>query len=151
EFSLIGNITDKFSTQAGAAFMKSEVLDAFDPEQVGKRLSNFSNNSIYTQLRYQATPKFAFGTTVVYSSEMYAGQPDTAVGFNSTTGEYSYKVPGYTTVDLFASFYLSEQLYVRLNIGNATDNDYYLATYRSGAFTYLGDARNARLTLGYEF
>ena len=34
---------------------------------------------------------------------------------------------------------------------NVTDETYYLAAYRSGAFMYLGDARNARLTLDYDF
>jgi len=40
---------------------------------------------------------------------------------------------------------------LRLNVANVTDKDYYLAAYRSGAFTYIGAARNAKLTLTYEF
>ena len=38
-----------------------------------------------------------------------------------------------------------------LNVGNVTDEDYYLAGYRSGSFVYLGDARNAKLALTYSF
>ncbi|MBA6411730.1 TonB-dependent receptor [Parahaliea sp. F7430] len=37
------------------------------------------------------------------------------------------------------------------NLNNITDKDYYLASYRSGAFAYIGDRRNVRLTLSYEF
>lgn len=151
EFSLIGNLTDTLSAQAGAAFMNSEVLQAYNPTHVGKRLSNFANNSVFGQLRWQATDQLSVGTTVSYSSKMYAGQPDSAASFNPVTDEYSYEVPSYTTMDLFATYDFSEQLFIRLNIGNVTDKDYYMATYRSGAFTYLGDGRNARLTLGYEF
>ena len=104
----------------------------------------------FAQLRYQATPKFSLGSSVTYQSEMYAGQPDTAAGFNAD-GEYSYRVPGYTTVDVFANYEFTEKLKARLNVGNVFDRDYYLAAYRSGAFTYVGDARNAQLTLSAEF
>ena len=34
---------------------------------------------------------------------------------------------------------------------NVTDEEYYLAAYRSGSFLYYGDARNVRLTVNYEF
>ena len=82
---------------------------------------------------------------------MYAGQPDSAAGYNTTIGDYSYTVPDYAVLDLFASFDLSDNVSARLNIGNVTDENYYLAAYRSGSFTYIGDARNARLTLSAEF
>lgn len=151
EFGLSGNLTDKLSTQFSATFMESEVLEAFVEDQIGKVLSNFADDQAFLQLRYQATPKFAFGGAVTYSSEMYAGQPDTAAGFSSATGEYSYRVPGYTTWDAFASYAFTDTVELRLNIDNVFDKDYYLAAYRSGAFTYIGDARNAQLTLGVQF
>lgn len=151
EFSLVGNISTKLSTQFGASFMESEILESYTTASEGKVLSNFADDSVFLQLRYQASPKFSFGGTLTYSSEMYAGQPDTAAGFSSTTGEYSYEVPSYTVFDAFASYQFSEQLKARINIGNVTDEDYYLAAYRSGAFTYIGDARNAHVSVEYEF
>ena len=151
EFSLVGNITRELSTQFGLAIMESEVRDSFDPANVGLRLSNFANDSLFWQLRYQLTPQIAFGTTVSYSSEMYTGQPDSAAGYNTAINDYSYTVPDYTVLDLFATWDLTEQAQVRVNVGNVTDEDYYLAGYRSGAFTYIGDARNARVTLTYSF
>lgn len=151
EFGLSGNLTDKLSTQFSATFMESEVLEAFVESQIGKVLSNFADDQAFLQLRYKATPKFAFGGAVTYSSKMYAGQPDTAAGFSSATGEYSYRVPGYTTWDAFASYAFSDTVELRLNIDNVFDKNYYLAAYRSGAFTYIGDARNAQLTLGVQF
>ena len=82
---------------------------------------------------------------------MYAGQPDTAAGFDANTGEYSYRVPSYTTFDAFASYAINSSLVARLNIGNLFDKDYYLAAYRSGAFTYIGDARSAQLSFSAGF
>ncbi|MDG6778390.1 TonB-dependent siderophore receptor [Thiomicrorhabdus sp. zzn3] len=144
ELGLVGNLTDKLSTQAGIAVMEAEVLESITPDNVGKTLSNFADNSAYLQLNYKLTPKFAFGGSATYSSEMFAGQPDTAAGD-------AIKIPAYTVFDLFATYEFSKQFDARLNVGNVTDEDYYLAAYRSGSFAYKGDARNVRLTLNYEF
>ena len=151
EFSVVGNITEDLSTQFGVTFMDAEVHESFDTDSVGRTLSNFADNSAFWQLRYQASDAFSFGGTMTYSSEMYAGQPDSGAGFNTEINDYSYKVPSYTSFDVFATYAFSEQLNLRLNVANVTDKDYYLAAYRSGAFTYIGAARNAKLTLTYEF
>lgn len=151
EFSLTGNITEQLSAQLGASFMDSEILDSYDTPSEGNKLSNFADDSAYMQLRYQATPKLALGTTVTYSSEMYAGQPDSGASVNPATGQYAYEVPAYTVYDAFATYAFSEKLNARLNVGNIMDNNYYLAAYRSGAFTYIGDARNVQLYMTYEF
>ena len=50
-----------------------------------------------------------------------------------------------------ADGYFTKQLDMRLNVGNVTDKDYYLAGYQSGRMLYMGDARNYRVTLNYEF
>lgn len=151
ELSLAGNITDSLSAVAGVALMDSEVLESYDEDSVGKVLSNFADNSAYAQLRYKVTPSIVFGGTLTYSDGMYVGQPDSAAGFDADTGAYSYEVPSYSVLDLFSTYEYSKQLSVRLNVGNVTDKDYYLAGYRSGAFAYKGDALNARLSVNYEF
>ena len=91
------------------------------------------------------------GAVVTYQSAMFTGQPDAAAGFDADAGKYTYEVPGYTTLDLFANYKITERIGLRLNVGNVTDEDYYLAGYRSGSFVYLGDARNAKLALTYSF
>jgi len=144
ELGLVGNLTDKLSMAVGVAMMNSEVLKSSDPDNEGKRLSNFANDSARAQFRYQLTPKFAFGAAATYSSALYSGQPDAAAGEN-------YKVPAYAYYDMFATYQFTPKLKAQLNINNVTDKDYYLASYRSGAFTYLGDARNANLSLSYKF
>ncbi|WP_417477121.1 TonB-dependent receptor [Maricaulis sp.] len=143
EFGLVGNITDELSVQFGAAFMSSEVTESITASQIGGTLSNFADNSAYLQLRYQATPQLSFGGAMTYSSEMFSGQPDSAGG--------SYEIPAYTVLDAFATWEFTGQTSVRLNVGNLTDENYYTAAYRSGAFTYIGDARNVRLTLVSSF
>jgi catecholate siderophore receptor len=124
--------------------MDSEVLESYNTDSEGEILGNFADDSVFLQLRYQATDKFSIGGSATYSSDLYSGQPDSAAGEN-------YRVPSYTVFDVFANYEFTEQLKARLNVGNITDKDYYLASYRSGAFTYMGDARNAQLSVEYEF
>jgi len=150
ELGLSGNITDKLSAYAGLTVMDAEVTKSANPNHKGKTMSNFADRSASAQLRYQATPKFAFGTAVKYESKRYAGEPDTAASYNAA-GQYTQPIPSYTVVDLFADYRLTKAAKLRLNVGNVLDKDYYLAGYRSGSFLYKGDARNARLTLNYEF
>lgn len=150
EFGLAGNVTEKLSAFAGVTFMDSEVLESFTDANVGKTLSNFADNTASAQVRYQMTPAFAFGTAVKYESKKYAGQPDTAAAYN-VDGDYSQPIPSYTVWDLFASYRVTKAMNLRLNVGNIFDKEYYLAGYRSGSFLYMGTARNARLTLNYDF
>ena len=151
EVSATGNITEKLSAQVGYVTMDSEVLDSFNEANEGKTLSNFADNSGYALLRYQLNEQLAFGGAVKYESKRYAGQPDSAAAFNTVTGAYSQPIPSYTVIDLFGEYEFTKQLNARLNLGNITDKEYYLAAYRSGSFLYYGDAFNARLTLSYEF
>lgn len=143
EISAAGNITDKLSTVVGAAVMNAKILKSFNPANEGRTLANFADKSLYAQLRYQFTPAFALGAAATYSSEVYVGQPDSAAS--------NFGVPSYTVYDMFANYQFTRNLSARLNLNNVTDKDYYLTAYRSGAFTYIGDRRNAQATLTYDF
>jgi catecholate siderophore receptor len=151
EFALNGNLTETLSVQVSAAKMQSEVLKSYTSESIGRVLSNFAQDSFYMQLRYQPTEKFAFGGDFTYKSEMFGGQPDSAAGYDSDLNEYSIVVPSYSVINLFANYNATEDMTLRLNIGNIADKEYWTAAYRSGAFMYLGDARTVRATLTYEF
>ncbi|MXP41631.1 TonB-dependent receptor [Altererythrobacter soli] len=156
ELGLVGNITPQLSGQIGATFMDSEILrtSAAAPAgetYVGKNLSNFANNHFTGQLRYQATEAFAFGGTATYKGAMYTGQPDSAPSYNFTLNTYTYKVPSYWTFDAFASYKLSSNIAARVNVTNLSNENYYVAGYRSGHFLYKGDERRATLTLTGRF
>jgi catecholate siderophore receptor len=156
ELGLVGNITPQLSGQIGATFMDSEILrtSAAAPAGetfVGKNLSNFANKHFTGQLRYQATAAFAFGGTATYKGAMYTGQPDSAAMYNFTLDTYTYKVPSYWTFDAFASYKLSSNIAARVNVTNLSNENYYVAGYRSGHFLYKGDERRATLTLTGRF
>ena len=131
--------------------MDSEVTDSINESNIGLVLSNFAEKSVYLQLRYEINESFVVGGDYAYQSEMYAGQTDTAAGYDSANNRYSIVVPSYQVVNFFANYYATDDLSFRLNIGNAFDETYYTAAYRSGAFMYMGNATSTKLTATYEF
>lgn len=143
ELGLAGNITSKLSAHAGLAVMDSEVTKSVTASNVGKDLANLPKKTASVLLSYKFTPKFSFGGTLTHQSSKFSGSPETVAG--------NHKVPAYSTLDLFASYKFNRQLSARVNVNNVFDKTYYLATYTAGKFTYMGDARNIRATLNYDF
>jgi len=45
----------------------------------------------------------------------------------------------------------TEDLTMRVNVGNIFDEEYYTSTYRAPKFMYIGDRRSVRATLTYQF
>ena len=149
ELSVAGKITPKFEMQAGAAFMKSKVLESNTAANVGRPLSNFADRSLSIQGKYYLTSNLSVGALARYESQRCGGQPDTGAGYNAQ-GQCSQPVPSYTVYDLVANYRINKQANLRLNVLNVTDKDYYTAVYRSGAFLYKGDGRAVRLTLNLD-
>lgn len=169
EFSVAGNITDKWSMQGGLSLMKAKVLDSADipgaggvtaanqplgATNIGKTIANFANTSAEFMTRYQFTDKFAMGAAVKYKSKRYGGQPDTAAAYAYTAQgvfNYTQPVPAYAVADLFAEYKVSDTVDFRLNVNNVTNKEYYLAAYRAGFFLYKGDGRQVVGTLNVSF
>lgn len=148
ELGLSGNLSERFSVQAGVAFLDSKVLGSATASNIGKPLSNFAKRSASAQGRYQLTNAIALGGTVRYESGRCGGQPDTAAGI--TAGVCAQPVPSYVVADVFGAYRFSRRFDVRVNVINATNKDYFTAVYRSGAFLYKGDARAVRVAVNYE-
>ncbi|MFN3586092.1 MAG: TonB-dependent receptor [Moraxellaceae bacterium] len=156
ELGASGLLMERIEIQAGVTAMEAEVLKSATPLRVGKTLSNFAELSGVLQLGYRLSDKLTVGGAVKYEGEKYAGQPDTAPAMITDTsspyyGQYSQPIPAYTVYDLFARYRANKQLSLRANVGNVSNEDYYLAGYQSGAFLYKGDARTLRFTLDYDF
>ena len=148
ELDVVGKLGDKLTVQAGFTTMQSKVLASATPANVGKVLSNFARHQATATVKYDISEDFSLGVAGKYKSRRFGGQPDTAAGYTAA-GVYSQPVPMYVVYDLFANYSFTRDFEARLNIGNVTDKDYYLAVYRSGSFLYKGDARNVRLTFNY--
>lgn len=159
EFTVAGNITDKWSVQGGFTVMRAKILESADvpgtgsvnvtnlplgATNVGKTIANFADVSAQFMTRYQITDKFAIGGAFKYKSKRYGGQPDTAAVYTQVApGQfyYSQPVPSYFVTDISAEYHLTKNIELRLNVNNLFNTNYYLAAYRAGFFLYQGDKR----------
>jgi catecholate siderophore receptor len=146
ELGLSGNVTSKLSGQVGLALMKSKTLKSYNEDNVGKPKANFAERSFNGQIKYQFTPKFAFGAIATYSSEMLGGQPDAG-----TSSDTVVRTPSYVVYDAFAKYQVNKNFDIQANVQNLTDKEYYTAIYRGGSIAYLGAGRSASLTAKYKF
>lgn len=154
ELGLAGNITPIWSFQGGLTVMDAEVTKSAIPSREGKTLSNFADFQASLLTRIQPTDDFALGFAVKHKSVRYAGQPDTAAGFGTRAdGSFFYNqpVPAYTVGDIFAEYRFNQNIELRVNANNITDEKYYLAAYQSGRFLYIGDARQVVATLTFRY
>jgi len=149
EFGISGQLMARLTAQAGVVFMESEILESANPANVGKTMTNFADNSASALLKYDVTEDFSIGIAGKYEGKKYGGQPDRAATFNAA-GLYSQPIPDYVVADVFANYRFNKNFDMRLNVGNVTDEDYYLAVYQAGFFLYKGDARTVRLTFNYD-
>ncbi len=149
ELGLVGNITDDFTVQAGAAFMKSKITaaNATNAPLIGRELANFADRSYSLQGKYRLSNSFDFGTTVRHDSDRCGGQPDTGVAYDAATGLCAQPVEAFTVVDLFANYRFNRRFQLHANVQNVGDKEYYTSVYRGGFFLYRGDARRYSLAL----
>ncbi len=152
ELGLVGNITENFSVQLGAAFMDSKITEANaqNAALIGHELANFADQSYSLQGEYRLTPDFDFGATIRHDSERCGGQPDTGVSYDAATGMCAQPVEEFTVFDVFASYRFNNRIQLRANVQNVGDKEYYTSVYRGGFFLYKGDARRFSLSLDWD-
>lgn len=168
EFGLVGNVTEKLTVQAGAAFMKSKITRSSITTStrngnttsatmnVGQPLANFADRTFNVQASYQFTPAFNFGGIVRHESRRCGGQPDTAAAYVGNTSDVvtvscAYPVPSFTVYDLFATYRINKKFLVRGTVLNVADKDYYTGVYRSGNWLTIGDKRRVMASLEMDF
>ena len=144
EMGLVGKLSQAWSVSSALAILDTEITQSDTPTEIGQPFPNTAEESANVQLRYQASDKWAFGGTATYTGEIFGGTPNGPVTNNSIDSNTRY--------DLMAEYKYSHDLKFRLNVLNATDEEYYDALYRSGSpFTYVGEGRSASLTMVVDF
>ncbi|MFZ5603238.1 MAG: TonB-dependent receptor [Pseudomonadota bacterium] len=149
ELGVSGNITDQWSVAGGLAHLDTEITDATNTDLIGLELANVAEKTLTLLNRYELTSQFAVGMTATYRDDVNGGT--WAAIPNTTTGLLT-EVPAYWRYDLLAEYQFTEQLGVRLNVLNATDERYFDALYRSATpFVYVAPGRSGFVTATYKF
>lgn len=165
ELSLAGEIREGWSAWGGILFLDSErkhsaQLDErrrnANPNDFGTFTSTNGDELAFTPdltasvwTSYALRSGLTLGGGIQYVADSWAGRPDDADRIipNGVFGE----LPGYTVLNLMASYAVSENLVVRLNIDNVTDEHYAVSTNWPAQRVFLGAPRSYLLTADLRF
>ncbi|BAN50193.1 TonB-dependent siderophore receptor [Metapseudomonas resinovorans] len=150
ELTASGKLTDKWQVFAGYSYLDSEVVD---PGAVGNRagvvtsgvnpakgneLPNTPKNSFSLWTTYEVVPKLTIGGGAFYVDDVFGDTNNTVY------------VPSYWRYDAMASYQLTENVDLQLNVQNLTDEVYYDKAY-SAHFANQAAGRTALFTTSVHF
>lgn len=139
EIGLSGNITDKWRMFGGYAFLDSEILDdgpaAFND---GKKFPQVPSHSATLFTSYRIVERWTIGGSAIYMSKVYGDAANT-VG-----------VPSYWRFDTMASYQITDNIDIQLNIYNIFDERYFDRAYTTHMAS-VAPGRVALLTTSFKF
>jgi catecholate siderophore receptor len=147
ELSASGKITDKWQVFAGYSYLKSELVDSglkgrngvvSAGSDKGNEMPNTPKNSFSLWTTYEVMPKLTIGGGAFYVDAVYGDTANTVY------------VPSYTRYDAMASYKLTKNIDLQLNVQNLTDKTYYDKAYASH-FANQAAGRTALLTTSFHF
>lgn len=137
ELGVAGNLGERLQLFGSYTYNDATIRESAIAANVGRRFANIPQHSGSLLLTYNIASNIQIGGQVYAQDEFYGG----------TLAAGTAKVPGYVRFDAVARWRPTDQVELRLNILNLTDQVYYDAIYRSGApFAYIAPGRSATLT-----
>ncbi|KQB51901.1 ligand-gated channel protein [Pseudomonas endophytica] len=147
ELSASGKITEKWQVFAGYTYLKSELVDSGLKgrngvvgvgSDKGNDMPNTPKNSFSLWTTYEVMPKLTIGGGAFYVDKVYGDTANTVY------------VPSYTRYDAMASYKLTKNIDLQLNVQNLTDKTYYDKAF-STHFASQAAGRTALLTTSVHF
>ncbi|EXF92289.1 TonB-denpendent receptor [Pseudomonas fluorescens HK44] len=140
ELSASGKITDQWQVFAGYAYMDSEQVDGgpLNHATDGNQLPNTPKNSASLWSTYNVTPKLTLGGGAFYVDDVFGSVANTTM------------VNSYVRYDAMASYKLTKNVDLQLNLQNLTDVTYYDKAFATH-FANQAPGRTALLSTNFHF
>lgn len=145
ELGASGNVTAAWAVNAGLALVNTTVTSGSATQQ-GAQLNWSPRLSFTSWTSYQLTPAFQLGGGARYVDSMVRSMNNAA---GATTNMAA--VPSYWVFDAMASYALTPQASLQLNLYNLADRKYVAALNNSGARYLPGTPRSAVLALNLKY
>mgnify|MGYP002620257205 CR=1 FL=1 len=167
ELSVAGALTDRWSVYGGVLIMDSERKHSAYLDQIrraggngagdygaalrtdGDELAFTPNFSATLWMTYDLTDKFTIGGGVQYVGDSWIGRPDDALRIIKN-GQYG-KLPDYFLVNLYASYDITDNIELSLNVDNVFDETYLSTINWNGNWGYLGAPRTYWLSANFKY
>lgn len=139
DLGVSGQITDRWAVSAGYSYLDAKIVDAgADVADNGNRPINTAEHTFALWTTYDVNDRLKLGGGANYVSQKYVNPENT------------YAVPAYWRVDAMASYQVTENAALQLNVNNLFDETYYDSSH-VGSFATLQPGRSltARLNLTF--
>ncbi len=144
EIGAVGNLTDAWAVSAGYTVMDTEVVSGSPVASDGSTELTYTPDSALTAWStYRVTPTLSLGGGARHVGGLKRGT-DGAVGTPTSTDSY-------WVFDAVATWMVSPDVDLRLNVYNLFDEEYVAAINKSGYRYTPGIARSAMLTANFRF
>jgi catecholate siderophore receptor len=137
ELGVAGKITDRWNVYAGYSYLDSAITRTTNPAELGRELPSTPPHNFSLWTTYEVTPEWTLGGGATYAARAFV---------NTTNTSY---VPDYWKLDLMASYKVTRDSLLQLNVYNVTDEHYYAQYY--GGHAVPASGRTAMLSYRIRF
>lgn len=142
ELGFNGRLTDHWNVFGGYSYLKSKLVEpgpgVANAGNKGKQMTNTPRNSFTLWTTYAVTPALTIGGGAYVMSKVWGDIANTKW------------VPGYTRLDLMASYAVNRNLSVQVNIQNLT-NKYYFDKAYAAHYATVAAGRTGIVNFNYQF
>ncbi len=139
ELGATGSITDRWKVFGGYTFQTSEIVRSLVAGETGKEIPNTPHHNIAMWSTYELPLGFTVGGGIQYISDRFTNNANTGL------------VDSYWLFDLMASYRVTQNIELQLNVYNLTDEFYIERLHSGGAHAVPGAGRTAILSSSFKF
>jgi catecholate siderophore receptor len=126
ELGAAGKLTDRWQVIGGYSYLDSEIVKTSNLAELGREIPSTPRHNFTVWTTYDVTPLWTIGGGAIYQSDAFVNTANTAY------------VPSYWRFDAMASYKVTRNSTLQLNLYNLTDAFYFAQYYQGHAVPASG-------------
>lgn len=138
EFTYAGNLSSQWKVYGGYTYMESELVKTTLAADKGNHMPSTPRNSFNLWTTYELIPRLVIGGGATYVGSRFGNEAN------------SVEVPSYWRYDAMASYALTKNVDLQLNVQNLTDKRYFDQVFQTH-YAHVAAGRTALMSANFHF
>lgn len=138
EFTYAGKLSSQWKVYGGYTYQESELVKTSTAVDKGNHLPSTPRNSFNLWSTYELLPKLTLGAGATYVGSRFGNEAN------------SVEVPSYWRYDAMASYALSKNIDLQLNLQNLTDKRYFDQVFQTH-YAHVAAGRTALMNVSFHY
>ncbi|WP_311971686.1 TonB-dependent siderophore receptor [Pseudomonas baltica] len=138
EFTYTGNITRQWKVFGGYTYMESELVKTSTAADKGNHMPSTPRNSFNLWSTYAVVPKLTVGAGATFVDQRFGNEAN------------SIEIPSYWRYDAMASYKLTKNVDLQLNVQNLTNKRYFDQIFTTH-YAHVAPGRTAMMSASFHF